>query len=96
MVAPRVANTRVKVIWNEEGIEKYKSLLSTTLPFLQESLSSPSSPAFTSILLESTNEALRQAANAAFRTIKLAATPPAPPSVGSPGPSCQEGCPPEG
>ena len=75
VVAPRVPNTRVKVCWDEEGMDNYKSLLSSTLPLLQESLSSPSSPALTSILLESTNEALRQAASAAFRTIQLSATP---------------------
>ena len=40
---------------------EYKSLLSSTLPFLQEALSSPSSPALTSNLLESTDEALRHA-----------------------------------
>ena len=54
---------------------EYKSLLSSTLPFLQEALSSPSSPTLTSNLLESRNEALRQAADTAFHTIPLSATP---------------------
>ena len=73
--APRVPNTRVRVRWDESGIEPYQYLLSSTLPHLQETLTSPSSPALTSILIDSTNQALRRAAEASFRTIKLSGTP---------------------
>ena len=73
--APRVRNTRVKVLWDDDGKESYQSLLSSTLPFLQENLTSPSSPALTSILIDSTNQALRRAAETSFRTIKLSSPP---------------------
>ena len=75
--APRVPNTRVRVRWDEEGMENYQSLLSTTLPFLQDTLTSPSSSALASILIDSTNTALRRAAECSFRTVKLSSKPKA-------------------
>ena len=55
VVAPRVPNSRVKVLWDQHGQENYKTLLSSTLPLIQTSLASPSSPSLTSILLDCTN-----------------------------------------
>ena len=75
VVAPRVLNTRVKVCWKEEGMTKYQSLLSSTLPYLQHILSPSSSPGLTSILLDTTNHALRCAAEESFHTIPLSSVP---------------------
>ena len=73
--APRVPNTRVRVRWDAEGLENYQSLLSTTLPFLQDTLTCPSSSALASILIDSTNTALRRAAELSFSTVKLSSAP---------------------
>ena len=75
IVAPRVPNTRVKVLWNQEGQHQYETLLSSALPLLQHSLHSPSSPSLTSILLDCTNFALNRAAEASFKTLQLSKPP---------------------
>ena len=75
-VAPRVPNTRVKVRWDEEGVESYQALLASSLPLLHRTLSTTSpSPSLTSILLDCTNHALNRAAEASFRTVSLAKAP---------------------
>ena len=73
--APRVPNTRVKVLWNQEDQHTYESLLSSTLPLLHHSLNSPASPSLTSILLDCTNFALNRAADISFKTIQLSKPP---------------------
>ena len=75
IVAPRVPNTRVKVLWNQEGQHQYENLLSSALPLLQHSLLSPDSPSLTSILLDCTNFALNRAAEASFKTLQLSKPP---------------------
>ena len=74
-VAPKVPNTRVNVLWDKEGEEQYRSLLSSTLHLLQNSLFSPDSPSLTSVLLDCSNHALVRAAEASFRTVKLSKPP---------------------
>ena len=70
--AQRVPNVRVKVCWESgEALERYKSLLSSSLPLLQESLCSPLYEALVSVLLKCTNLTLNRAAEMPFRTIKL-------------------------
>ena len=71
IVAPRVSNTRVKVQCNTEGQENYRTLLSSTLPLLQNSLSDPDSPSLTSILLDCSNYAMNRAAEVSFKTINI-------------------------
>ena len=73
--APRIPNDRVKVCWEDEGLENYKNLLSSALPLLQESLNGPPSEAMASILLNCTNQALNRAAELSFKTIKLSQEP---------------------
>ena len=74
-IAPRVPNSRVKVLWSKEGLSQYKNLLSAALPLLQHSLINPASPSLTKILLNCTNFALNRAAESAFKTIKLSKPP---------------------
>ena len=61
----------MKVKWDEKGLVKYQSILSTTLPLLESSLYSPDSPSLTSILLDCTNYALNRAAQLSFKTLSL-------------------------
>ena len=76
IIAPRVPNTRVKVLWNQEDQHQYETLLSSTLPLLQHSLLRPSSPSLTRILLDCTNFAINRAAEISFKTIKLSKPKP--------------------
>ena len=69
--APRIPNTRVKVLWNQDGQEMYENMLSSTLPLLEQSLLNPSSPSLTSILLNCTNYALNRAAEISFKTVQM-------------------------
>ena len=71
IIAPRVPNNRVKVLWNQEDQYQYETLLSSTLPLLQHSLLSPASPSLTGILLDCTNFAINRAAEVSFKTVKL-------------------------
>ena len=75
IIAPRVPNTRVKVIWDQEGQCQYESLLSSTLPLLKSSLMNPASPSLTTILLDCTNFALNRAAELSFKIIPLSKPP---------------------
>ena len=75
IVAPKIPNTRVKVLWNQEGQEQYETLLSSTLPLLQNSLLNPASPSLSQILLNCTNFALNRAAEISFKTLKLSKPP---------------------
>ena len=75
IIAPKVPNTRVKVLWNQEGQHHYETLLSSTLPLLQNSLLSPGSPSLSKILLNCTNFALNRAAEISYRTIPLSKPP---------------------
>ena len=75
IVAPKVPNTRVKVIWNQEGLHQYETLLSSSLPLLQNSLLNPASPSLSNILLDCTHFALNRAAEVSFKTIQLSKTP---------------------
>ena len=75
MVAPRIPNTRVKVLWEQEGQHQYETLLSSTLPLLHHSLLNPASPSLTNILIDCTNFALNRAAEVCFKTIQLSKPP---------------------
>jgi hypothetical protein len=78
VTAPRVPNTRVRVLWDEEGLARYQELLSSSLPLLRTSLYTnlPSqSKALASTLLECSNFALNRAAELSFKTIQLSRKP---------------------
>ena len=74
--APRIENTRVKIIWSPEGILEYQKLLNPILPHLRDEWLDPSSPAFISTLLHVTNDALSAAAIATNRHVELKLDPP--------------------
>ena len=75
IVAPRVLNTRVKVLWSQEGQHQYETLLTSSLPLLQHSLLCQTSPSLASILLDCTNFAFNRVAELSFNTIKLSNPP---------------------
>ena len=78
LTAPRVPNTRVRVIWDEDGLARYQDLLSSSLPLLIKSLSpvlSCSSHALVSTLLNCSNFTLNRAAELCFKTIQLSEKP---------------------
>ena len=70
--APRVDNTRVKIVWSEEGIEQYVVAVGDDLSRLRDTWCDPSSPASMSILLQSTYAVLSSAAKATNKFISLA------------------------
>jgi hypothetical protein len=69
--APRMENKRHKIIWSDEGIAKYKEITSMLLPGIRNRWLSSSSQASTSVLLQSTNFILSQAATIANRVVSL-------------------------
>ena len=73
ITAPRISNDRQKVIWNEEGVEAYKSAISGELVRLRETWgqASSSSPSCMSLFLSSTYSVMRTTAANTNRVIKL-------------------------
>ena len=61
--APRMNHQRNKVIWTEEGIEKYSALVSTHLRRIRDTWLDPQSQASMSVLLQLTNSMLSKAAS---------------------------------
>ena len=58
IVAPRTMYRRNKIIWTEEGIQQYKTMIAAQLQELRNRWLSPDSKAATAILLQSTNNIL--------------------------------------
>ena len=73
--APRIQNTKHKVIWNDDGVQPYRDLLSPTLVSLQKNWNSPQSSVSFSVLLQCTNEALISAAKATNKVVDLTTEP---------------------
>ena len=71
VVAPLIDNNRVKVIWSEDGIERYQSLVVPQLSRLRELWLSSPSKSSTSLLLQSTNNVLNTCASLTNRTVPL-------------------------
>ena len=71
--APKVANTRIKITWNSEGIREYEALVSENLRRLRETWCNPDSPASMSVLLATTYCILSDAAQATNHSIDLGA-----------------------
>ena len=62
LTAPRVANTRQRIFWSEEGIESYMGKVMPRLSEIRQRWLDPLSPTFLVILLHSTNDLLNKAA----------------------------------
>ena len=71
VVAPKVTNNRVKVLWSDEGIEEYQLLVLPHLTRLQELWLPSPSRSSSSLLLESTNNLFTTSAALCNRTISL-------------------------
>ena len=69
--APRIENTRVKILWNDENIPDYQAEVADKLSSLRSDWSNSSSVTSFSILLDLTNNVLTQAATSTNRYIKL-------------------------
>ena len=70
IVAPRIQNDRLKVTWDDEGIEKYKQIA----PYLSELFlrwNDPSSKSSVSVLLQTTNSFLSHVASKTNQAIAL-------------------------
>jgi hypothetical protein len=76
-MAPRVPNERAKILWSEEGISDYQSVIGPCLDNLAARWSSPGSRTSISILLSATNSLLHTAATSTNRFMDLSkpATP---------------------
>ena len=72
--APRVANDRIKIIWDEEGIENYETLVGSSLAGLRERWGNSSSLSSISLLLSSTYSFLSFAARSTNKSIELSTT----------------------
>ena len=71
LVAPRLLNTRHKILWTEETIHEYESLVSHHLPRIRKEWLNPASETSMSILIECTNMILSQAALMLNKSIQL-------------------------
>ena len=70
--APRVPNTRIKVVWSDPGIEKYRDLISPSLKRLHDFwLGESPSRSCVSVLIKCTNDIIVDAVAKTNRTIKL-------------------------
>ena len=74
-LAPEIKNSRVKILWNEEGILQYQKCVSTNLSKLRSSWLDPSSEVSFSVLLQSTNSFLDMCARETNGFISLGVTP---------------------
>ena len=71
IAAPRTVIPRSKILWNEEGIDAYRELVSTQLQQVRQTWLDPSSKGLTSVLLQSTNLVMTMAAAATNPSVSL-------------------------
>ena len=71
VVSPKIENTRHKIIWTEEGAREYEHIVSCHLPRIREQWLDTSSETSMSILLETTNMILAQAALQVNKSVSL-------------------------
>jgi hypothetical protein len=71
IVAPRIPNTRVKILWNDENIPEYQAEVADKLSSLRINWANPPSRTSFSTLLDLTNSVLNQAATTTNKNIKL-------------------------
>ena len=69
--APRIENSRVKILWSDEGIANYENLLQANLLRLRETWASDSTKSSIAVLISATNSILNRAATAtnSFRSL---------------------------
>ena len=72
VVAPKIQNMRIKILWDNDNTPFYQDLVSDSLVRLRQTWSDSSSPASVSVLLQSTNDLLSTCAAASNKSIKLA------------------------
>ena len=76
IVAPKIENTRVKILWKDECIPSYQKEVADKLSILRENWSISTSRSSLSILLDLTNTVLNNAATTTNRHIKLGDSKP--------------------
>ena len=74
VVAPKVQNNRVKILWEEENIDQYQALISTNLLSIRKRWANAASPSSISILLTQTNDIFVSAAKASNKYVVLGKT----------------------
>ena len=74
LVAPRVQNDRIKILWSDNGVLEYQNLIGTSLASLRERWANPSSSSSISLLLSSTYSCLSFAAASTNKCVKLSKT----------------------
>ena len=75
VVAPRIENTRHKIVWSKDGILNYQQTISQLLPSIRSRWQGSSSASL-SVLIQTTNFLLTMAASENNRKISLSSTPP--------------------
>ena len=70
--APRISNSRMKIVWSEEGIDAYERVVGTALSDLSERWGDPSYRSSLSVLLSSTYQCLSLAACSTNKSVNLA------------------------
>ena len=71
IIAPRVTNTRQRIVWSEEGISKYQVIVASLLQDLRIRWLDPSKQSCISILIQATNFIMNFAASSTNRTVSL-------------------------
>ena len=74
ITAPRVVNTRVKIVWSDDGIEHYQQIVVPELQRIQDLWLQPANSSKTSLslLCESTNNILSECACITNKSVNLA------------------------
>ena len=68
-------NSKIKIVWTEEGILNYSNLLSDALPHLQSAYCDTTAPEVASVLFSITNHILIEAAKATNKFVDLGKAP---------------------
>ena len=75
VTAPKLPNTRVKVRWDDDGINAFEGLVSPSLARLRDQYQPTGSPTAFSLLLSATNTVLSEAAKSTNRVVDLSKQP---------------------
>ena len=76
IIAPKLENTRHKIIWSEDTLNEYESLVSLHLPRIRETWLNTDSQISMSVLLQCTNMILSQSARMLNQTVCLSSPTP--------------------
>ena len=74
VAAPRLDNSRQKIIWSEDGIKLYREVVSKSLEHIQNLWLLSPSPASLQVALQSTNSIMSLAASMTNKSISLGVT----------------------